>query len=97
MQKKTNKKKVLFRCGHKTTAPFEGVRRIPEHSEVPDGDDVREKDDESEKVAEPRTHKPLQRYHDDRQNHLGQEQSLSEAVQLQVQQADLWGTRCQRS
>lgn len=49
---------------------------------VPDGNNVREKHDESEKVAEPRTHKPLQRYHDNRQDHLGQEQGLGEAIQL---------------
>ena len=64
---------------------------LKERRVVPDGDDVREKHDESEEVAEPRTHKPLQRDHDNGQNHLGQEQGLGEAVQLQVQQADLWG------
>lgn len=58
---------------------------------IPDGYNVREKHNESEKVAEPRTHKSLQRYHDNRQNHLGQEQGLGEAVQLQVQEADLSG------
>lgn len=60
-------------------------------SKIPDWYDVREKHNESEKVAEPRTHKSLQRYHDNRQNHLGQEQGLGEAVQLQVQEADLSG------
>lgn len=67
------------------------VFKVKVNFKLPDGDDVREKHDEAEKVAEPRTHKPLQRYHDDRQNHLGQEQGLGEAVQLQVQKPDLSG------
>lgn len=54
-------------------------------NKVPDRDDVREKHNKSKKVAEPRTDEALQRYHDDRQNHLSQEQGLGEAVQLQIQ------------
>ena len=63
------------------------MRRI---NKVPDGDNVGEKHHKSEKVAEPWTHKPLHCYHDDGQDHLGQEQGLGEAVQLQVQKANLW-------
>lgn len=58
------------------------ISKDKENHTVPDGDNVWEKHDEAEKVAEPRTHKPLHRYHDNRQNHLGQEQGLGEAVQL---------------
>lgn len=60
---------------------------------VPDWDDVREKYDKTEKVAEPWTHKTLQCNHDNGQNHLGQEQGLGEPVQFQVQKADLSGSR----
>lgn len=58
---------------------------------VPDGDDVGEKHNKSKEIAEPRTHKPLQCNHHHRENHLGQEQGFGETVQLQVQQANLWG------
>ena len=71
-----------------TTTQFERIQRIQKvtkHNEVPDGDDVREKYNKSEEVAKPRTHEPLQCHHDHRQNDLGQEQGLGEAVQLQVQ------------
>lgn len=61
------------------------ISKTEAKQKVPDGDDVREKHNEAEKVAKPGTHKSLQRYHDNRQNHLGQEQGLGETVQLQVQ------------
>lgn len=64
---------------------------------LPDGDDVGEENGESEEVDVPQTHKPLQSHHDHRQNHLGQKQSLGQTVQLQVQQADLWRQKGQRS
>lgn len=79
---------VVFYNRRRTITSCQRTKRI---TEVPDGDNVGEKHDESEKVAEPRTHKSLQCYHDDRQNHLGEEQGLGEAVQLQVQEANLPG------
>lgn len=59
------------------------------NNELPDGDNVREKYNKSEKVTEPMTHKSLQRYHDNWQNHLSKKQGLSEAVQFQIQKANL--------
>lgn len=72
-------------------AEGESDKQQSSYSRVPDRYDVREEHHETEQVAEPRTHESLQRYHDNGQNHLGQEQSLGEAVQLQVQEADLSG------
>lgn len=72
-------------------AKNESISKNKENHKVPDGDNVRKKHNKSEKIAEPRTHKSLQRYQDNRQNHLGQEQGLGEAVKLQVQKTNLSG------
>lgn len=64
-------------------------KRACNNFSVPDGDNVREKYNKSEKVTEPRTHKSLQCYHDNWQNHLSKKQGLGEAIQLQVQKANL--------
>ena len=66
-------------------------RETQTQSVAPDGDDGGEQHDESAEVAEPLSHEALQRDHDEGQHHLGQEQGLGEAVQLQVQQAHLQG------
>ena len=70
-------------------------RETQTQSVAPDGDDGGEQHDESAEVAEPLSHEALQRDHDEGQHHLGQEQGLGEAVQLQVQQAHLQGPETQ--
>ena len=69
----------------------QSISKNKENHKVPDGDNVREKHNKSEKIAEPRTQKSLQRHQDNRENNLGQEQGLGEAVKLQVEKTNLSG------
>lgn len=56
---------------------------------LPDWNDVREEHHKTEQVPEPGSDKALKCNHNNGQHHLGQEESLGEAVELQVQQSHL--------
>lgn len=57
---------------------------------LPDGNDVGKQEEEADDLEVPTAGKVLKGDHDQRHHHQGTEEDLGEAVDFQVEQADLW-------